>query len=209
MSLFSFVQVQYRMRSYQETIRDLEKNLETRKQEEAALLNEIEVTGQAFEDMQEQNSRLLSQLREKDDAHIKLMVERVKLQQTQKVMSDEKAILVQQATVFQEQLDAQVRPDPMASSSLHRDVFSLQVVMNQKYEETVGLLRNSLLILEKELSMMHQTLDAHKRKTIESAQTSADLKLHLDRYHAQLKEVQELVAEKSEALEKQNFKNRR
>ena len=209
MSLFSFVQVQYRMRSYQETIRDLEKNLETRKQEEAALLNEIEVTGQAFEDMQEQNSRLLSQLREKDDAHIKLMVERVKLQQTQKVMSDEKAVLVQQATVFQEQLDAQVRPDRTKASSLQPDVFSLQVVMNQKYEETVGLLRNSVLILEKEQSMMHQTLDAHKRKTIESAQTSADLKLHLDRYHAQLKEVQELVAEKSEALEKQNFKNRR
>jgi hypothetical protein len=36
-----------------------------------------------------------------------------------------------------------------------------------------------------------------------------DLKLHLDRYHAQLKEVQELVAEKSVALEKQNFKSRR
>jgi len=100
--------VQNKMRSYQETIRDLEKNLETRKQEEAALLNEIEVTGQAFEDMQEQNGRLLSQLREKDDAHIKLMVERVKLQQSQKVMSDEKIILVQQTNVLQEQLDAQV-----------------------------------------------------------------------------------------------------
>ncbi|CAF0937076.1 unnamed protein product [Rotaria sordida] len=183
-------EVQNKMRSFQETIRDLEKNLETRKQEEAALLNEIEVTGQAFEDMQEQNSRLLSQLREKDDAHIKLMVERVKLQQAQKIMSDEKTVLAQQTNVLQEQLDA-------------------QVIMNQKYEETIALLRNTVLILEKELSMMHQTLDAHKRKTIESAQTSADLKLHLDRYHAQLKEVQELVAEKSEALEKQNFKNRR
>lgn len=81
--------------------------------------------------------------------------------------------------------------------------------MNQKYDENVTLLRNSGLILEKQLSTMHQTLEAHKRKTIESAQTSADLKLHLDRYHAQLKEVQELVAEKSEALERQNFKNRR
>ena len=97
-----------KLRSYQDTIRDLEKNLETRKQEEAALLNEIEVTGQAFEDMQEQNSRLLSQLREKDDAHIKHMVERVKLQQTHKLLSDEKTILAQQATVFQEQLEAQV-----------------------------------------------------------------------------------------------------
>lgn len=71
------------------------------------------------------------------------------------------------------------------------------------------MLRHSALILEKELATMHQTLEAHKRKTIESAQTSADLKLHLDRYHAQLKEVQELVAEKSQALERQSFKNRR
>lgn len=58
--------------------------------------------------MQEQNDRLLSQLREKDDAHIKLMVERVKLQQSQKIMSDEKTLLLQQTGVLQEQLDAQV-----------------------------------------------------------------------------------------------------
>ncbi len=39
------------------------------------MLNEMEVTGQAFEDMQEQNLRLLQQLREKDDANFKLMSE--------------------------------------------------------------------------------------------------------------------------------------
>ena len=44
-------------------------------QEEEALLNEMEVTGQAFEDMQEQNIRLMQQLREKDDANFKLMSE--------------------------------------------------------------------------------------------------------------------------------------
>ena len=33
------------------------------------------MTGQAFEDMQEQNMRLLQQLREKDDANFKLMSE--------------------------------------------------------------------------------------------------------------------------------------
>lgn len=35
----------------------------------------MDVTGQAFEDMQEQNIRLLQQLREKDDANFKLMSE--------------------------------------------------------------------------------------------------------------------------------------
>ena len=44
-------------------------------QEEEAMLSEMEVTGQAFEDMQEQNVRLLQQLREKDDANFKLMSE--------------------------------------------------------------------------------------------------------------------------------------
>jgi hypothetical protein len=35
----------------------------------------MEVTGQAFEDMQEQNLRLMQQLKEKDDANFKLMSE--------------------------------------------------------------------------------------------------------------------------------------
>ena len=35
----------------------------------------MEVTGQAFEEMQEQNTRLLQQLKEKDDANFKLMSE--------------------------------------------------------------------------------------------------------------------------------------
>lgn len=39
------------------------------------MLSEMDVTGQAFEDMQEQNMRLLQQLREKDDANFKLMSE--------------------------------------------------------------------------------------------------------------------------------------
>lgn len=39
------------------------------------MLSEMEVTGQAFEYMQEQNVRLLQQLREKDDANFKLMSE--------------------------------------------------------------------------------------------------------------------------------------
>lgn len=45
------------------------------KQEEDTLLDEMDSTGQAFEHMQEQNTRLLSQLKEKDDANFKLMTE--------------------------------------------------------------------------------------------------------------------------------------
>jgi len=59
----------------EETIAELRRNVAATKQEEEALLSEMDVTGQAFEDMQEQNLRLLQQLREKDDANFKLMSE--------------------------------------------------------------------------------------------------------------------------------------
>lgn len=67
-------------------------------QEEDALLNEMEVTGQAYEDMQEQNSRLIQQLREKDDANFKLMSERIKSNQLHKLAREEKQVLNDQVS---------------------------------------------------------------------------------------------------------------
>ena len=77
-------------------VHQLQKQVAAQKQEEEALLNEMEVTGQAFEDMQEQNSRLIQQLREKDDANFKLMSERIKAQQVHKLQREEKDMLVEQ-----------------------------------------------------------------------------------------------------------------
>ena len=63
------------LQALEESVSDLRRNLAATKQEEEALLSEMDVTGTAFEDMQEQNMRLLQQLREKDDANFKLMSE--------------------------------------------------------------------------------------------------------------------------------------
>lgn len=41
-----------KIKSLEETVRELHKNLNSKKQEETALLNDMEITGQAFEDMQ-------------------------------------------------------------------------------------------------------------------------------------------------------------
>jgi E3 ubiquitin-protein ligase BRE1 len=59
----------------------------------------MEVTGQAYEDMQEQNSRLIQQLREKDDANFKLMSERIKSNQLYKLANDEKVVLNEQVII--------------------------------------------------------------------------------------------------------------
>uniref|UniRef100_H2Y1D0 E3 ubiquitin protein ligase n=2 Tax=Ciona intestinalis TaxID=7719 RepID=H2Y1D0_CIOIN len=85
-----------KMKVLEETIIELRRNLSATKQEEEALLSEMDVTGQAFEDMQEQNMRLLQQLREKDDANFKLMSERIKANQVHKLLQEEKSVLQDQ-----------------------------------------------------------------------------------------------------------------
>lgn len=75
-------------------------------QEEEALLSEMDVTGQAFEDMQEQNIRLMQQLREKDDANFKLMSERIKSNQIHKLLKEEKEELADQVLTLKTQVKA-------------------------------------------------------------------------------------------------------
>lgn len=158
--------------------------------EEEALLNEMEVTGQAFEDMQEQNSRLIQQLREKDDANFKLMSERIKSNQLHKLAREEKDVLKEQVGTLTTQVDA-------------------ANIVVRKLEEKERILQNTLATVEKELSLRQQAMEMHKRKAIESAQSAADLKLHLEKYHSQMKEAQQVVAEKTSSLEAEAYKTKR
>jgi len=179
-----------KIKQLDEMVHNLQRQVGAQKQEEETLLNEMEVTGQAFEDMQEQNIRLIQQLREKDDANFKLMSERIKSNQIHQLANEERNVLQEQTNTLTTQVEAQ-----------------FQVV--RKLEEKERLLQNSLATIEKELSLRQQALEMHKRKAIESAQSAADLKLHLEKYHAQMKEAQQVVAEKTMALEQEAYKYRR
>ncbi|XP_013180604.1 PREDICTED: E3 ubiquitin-protein ligase BRE1B [Papilio xuthus] len=159
-------------------------------QEEEALLNEMEVTGQAFEDMQEQNSRLIQQLREKDDANFKLMSERIKANSLHKLLREEKQLLHEKVVTRDQQIES-------------------MGAVARRLEEKERLLQATLSAVEKELLLRQQAMEMHKRKAIESAQSAADLKLHLEKYHAQMKEAQQVVAEKTSALEAEAYKTKR
>lgn len=150
----------------------------------------MEVTGQAFEDMQEQNSRLIQQLREKDDANFKLMSDRIKSNQMHKLLREEKQILEDQVQTRDTQIEA------------------MHIVL-RKLEEKERILQNTVTTIEKELVLRQQAMEMHKRKAIESAQSAADLKLHLEKYHSQMKEAQVVVAEKTSSLETEAYKTKR
>uniref|UniRef100_A0A8C7Y4P3 E3 ubiquitin protein ligase n=1 Tax=Oryzias sinensis TaxID=183150 RepID=A0A8C7Y4P3_9TELE len=174
-----------KIRVAEETIEHLQKKLAATKQEEEALLSEMDVTGQAFEDMQEQNSRLLQQLREKDDANFKLMSERIKSNQIYKLLKEEKEELADQVLTFKTQVDA-------------------QLLVVQKLEEKEGVLQSTLAALEKELGVRIQALELNKRKAVEAAQLAEDLKVQLEHTQAKLKEIQVSVAENRTARERES-----
>ncbi|XP_025160593.1 E3 ubiquitin-protein ligase Bre1 isoform X3 [Harpegnathos saltator] len=181
---------QIKIKKLEDQAYTLQRQVACQKQEEEALLNEMEVTGQAFEDMQEQNSRLIQQLREKDDANFKLMTERIKSNQLHKLAREEKDVLKEQVSTLTTQVEA-------------------ANVVVRKLEEKERLLQNSLATVEKELAVRQQAMEMHKRKAIESAQSAADLKLHLEKYHSQMKEAQQVVAEKTSSLEAEAYKTKR
>ena len=93
-----------RIKQLEDQVEMLRKQVANHKQEEEALLSDMEVTGQAFEDMQEQNSRLIQQLREKDDANLKLMSERIKSNQIQRLAREERDMLIQQVNTLSTQV---------------------------------------------------------------------------------------------------------
>ena len=87
--------------------------------------------------MQDQNSRLIQQLREKDDANFKLMSERIKSNQIARLAREEKEMYIQQVATLTTQVEAQN-----------------QVV--RKLEEKERLLQNNLATVEKELQLRQQ-----------------------------------------------------
>ncbi|XP_019901612.1 E3 ubiquitin-protein ligase BRE1A isoform X2 [Esox lucius] len=178
-----------KIRSVEEQIEILNKKLSLAKQEDA-LLSEMDVTGQAFEDMQEQNIRLMQQLREKDDANFKLMSERIKSNQIHKLLKEEKEELADQLLTLKTQVDAQ-----------------LQVV--KKLEEKERLLQGTIGTAERELALRTQALDMNKRKTQESAVLSEEVRSQLEQVQQRLGTVREEVIENSISREKESFNARR
>ncbi|RNA44393.1 E3 ubiquitin- ligase Bre1 isoform X2 [Brachionus plicatilis] len=179
-----------KIKSLEDSIKELQKNLNNKKQEEVALLNDMEITGQAFEDMQEQNIRLMQQLREKDDANFKLVSERIKLENAQKILKEEKELYVQQVTTLQDQQEAQMN-------------------VSKKLEEQIQVLTQNIAIFEKEIHQLQLACETYKRQAIDNVQLIQELKLNSQKYLFQLKEAQQLIAEKSETLASQTFRIKR
>ncbi|GAA31256.2 E3 ubiquitin-protein ligase Bre1 [Clonorchis sinensis] len=194
---YSFAELQLELQLIQRRRQSLEVQLDlcqhrllAAQQQEEVLLKEMEVTGQAFEDVQEQNVRLVRTLREKDDANLKLMTERLKTAQLARLLKEDKHLLEEQIRLMHAKIEA-----------LNRTVL--------KHEDKERLLLTNLETLEKEANARQQAQEAYKRKAFESQQVSEDLRVTVQKYQSQLKEAQVSVQEKASAFERVSFRHQR
>lgn len=173
-----------------EIIHQLQKQLDKTKSEEEALMQDLDVTGQAYEDMQEQNHRLLQQLEEKDDANFKLMSENLKTNAFQKHLNEEK-----------------VQMEEYRNSLLKRITAQDNVV--KSLEEKVHLLQENMSTLEKELELRNNLNESYKQEKTELKQQLAELNAEKDKVVSQLEQIQRSFSERTATLTQESFKNKR
>lgn len=173
-----------------EVIHQLQRQLEKTKGEEEALMQDLDVTGQAYEDVQDQNSRLLEQLEEKDDANFKLMSEHLKANAFKNHLNEEK----QQMEEHREELMKRIAAQNIAEKNL---------------SEKIKLLQENMSTLEKELEIRNNINDAYKQEKLELNQQLAELKLEKDKVMNHLEQIQRILNERTSTLTHESFKNKR
>lgn len=173
-----------------EIIHQLQKQLEKTKSEEEALMQDLDVTGQAYEDMQEQNHRLLQQLEEKDDANFKLMSEHLKTNAFQKHLNEEKSELQKKLEIC-------------------NDLVSSAGKEAKSQNEKVQLLQENLSTLEKELELRNTLNDTYKQEKLDLKQQLAEIKSEKDKVSNQLDLIQRGFTERTSTLTQESFKNKR
>lgn len=81
--------------------------------------------------------------------------------------------------------------------------------MSKKFEEQLFYYQQTVAIYEKEIGQLQQSCEIYKRQAVDNVQLIQDLRLNTQKYLCQLKEAQQQVAEKTEALASQVFSSKR
>ena len=173
-----------------EVVHQLQKQLDKAKSEEDALMQELDVTGQAYEDMQDQNHRLLQQIEEKDEANFKLMSEHLKNNALQKHLNDEKMKL--------EEL----------GKCLRLKIEHLEKHLEQM-EEHMKLNQSHSSALENEMALQKRLNDEYKKEKLELSQQLAEINSEKEKITNQLDSIQRNFNERTSSLSHESFKNKR
>eukprot|EP00897_Mesotaenium_endlicherianum_P006224 jgi/Mesen1/562/ME000105S10733 len=169
---------------------ELKESLQAKNEEGDAYISEIETIGQAYEDMQTQNQRLLQQIVERDEYNMQLMAESVKAKQMQASLASEK-----------DQLSSRVGHATAAADVQKQRVARLEE-QAKAYLEQLGK-------AAEENRQLSSTLDAAKRRQQEAEREAALSRTTLEGVQKELEERGRKVADADVELEKERYKRKR
>ncbi|KAJ7565730.1 hypothetical protein O6H91_02G072500 [Diphasiastrum complanatum] len=169
---------------------ELNETLEAKNDEGEAYIVEIETIGQAYEDMQAQNQRLLQQLSERDDYNTKLVSDSVRAKQLQAALLADKQHMI---------------------SRLHHaiSVADTQKQRVSRLEEQARALLDQLGKAAEEVKLVSLELDSARQKAAEVEKESISFKSALKFTQKELDEQSHTLLEAQQELEKERFEKKR
>ncbi|KIH56567.1 hypothetical protein ANCDUO_13250, partial [Ancylostoma duodenale] len=171
-------------------IERLKREVTMLKDTEASLMLDLDNTGSALEELQEQNAKLISLQKENDEGHIKMMNDRIIATQLQVKIKEEMA-----------HLESQV-------NNLTRQIAALQCE-KESQNEALRLALETIGVKTKENVRQNRMIEALRKQVTEQSLNTADLGTRSEKIAAQLRDIQEVVASKTLQLEVVDQRKRR
>ncbi|KAG6544299.1 hypothetical protein Mapa_014302 [Marchantia paleacea] len=169
---------------------ELRESLKAKNEEGDAYISEIETIGQAYEDMQTQNQRLLQQLTERDDYNVQLVAEGLKTKQTIANLQSERIILMRR--IEQNHVSADTQKQRLARQEEQARSYLEQLA--KATDESRGYM---------------SALENAKRKTAEVEREMTSTKAALEAAQKTVEERGHKIVEVQGELEKERFEKRR
>ncbi|KAI9022558.1 hypothetical protein DFJ74DRAFT_768258 [Hyaloraphidium curvatum] len=163
-------------------LQQLELRCEQYQKTEAKLLAEIETIGTAWTQLEEQNSRKVLDLTEKEDQIVKYLAEKAKLEAKLNTMAKQNSTINNMAMALKKQSDKQLE----------------QI---RRLEELEKTLSQQIAHLEREIAGRQGLIDGHKRKNAELALQANEGREKTERLNQKLSELVSNLKEKTSTLE--------
>ncbi|MCO5599074.1 hypothetical protein L7F22_053173 [Adiantum nelumboides] len=185
-----------RLDASERVVMELKEAAVLKSEEHDACLAEIETIGQAYEDMQTQNQRLLQQISKRDEYNIKLVSESVKSKQSHTTLNEEKQALleyIQHATNFGEcqkqrvaRLEQQIK--------LQLDQLNKSSEDGRQNASALEVLKRSLAEAEKKCFATKASVEATQKEIEHRKEKAGEILAQLEKEKLAKKKVQEDIA---------------
>ncbi|KAL3615914.1 hypothetical protein CASFOL_040208 [Castilleja foliolosa] len=188
--------------SYRDVL-ELKEAIKIKEVEADSYISEIETIGQAYEDMQTQNQRLLQQVTERDEYNIKLVSDSVKAKQSQNVLLSEKQVLAIQLQQLNESLESS--KSRIAKSEEQMQVLHQEAVSSIQEDRHIAMKLEAakweLADAEKELRMLKSTVSLSEKELEQIQRKIDDIQTELENERNERKKLDEELMELNRTVE--------